>query len=80
MAAWTGKRVRLVVRPGLAPARVRAIARWLRAFVPAAVLVLTPAGTLADDDDGPDTVTLDADAIPSGPLSLADLLARAARR
>jgi len=79
MTGWTGKRVRLVVRAGIAPARVRALTRWLRAFVPAAVLVLTPAGAMVDDD-GPDTVTLDADAIPSGPLSLADLLARAARR
>ena len=70
-----------MVRPGIAPARVRALARWLRTLVPAAALVLTPASaTPDDDDDGGDTVTLDADAIPSGPLSLADLLARAARR
>jgi hypothetical protein len=73
-------RVRLVVPPGLGLARTRALAQWIRAFVPAVVLTLVPPGPLQDSDADDDTITIDADAVPSGPLSLADLLTRATHR
>jgi len=76
------QRIRLVVPPSIGAARARVLASWLRALVPAAVLVLTAPGALpdADGDDTPDTISIDADAVPSGPLSLADALARSGRR
>ncbi len=59
--------------------RARAIVRWARALVPAAVLVIAPPGVSAvqgSDDD----ITLDAEEVASGPLSLADAIARAVAR
>lgn len=73
-----GLRLRLVVPPRLGPRRLRALLSWLHALVPAAVLTLAPPGAPVEDDD--DTITIEADDVPSGPLSLADLLARSARR
>lgn len=75
------QRVRLIVRPGTSPQRVRVLAGWLRALVPAAMLVISVPGALgdADGDDVPDTISVDADAVPSGPLSLASALTRGKR-
>lgn len=79
----TPQRVRLIVRPGTPPQRVRALLGWLRALLPAAMLVVAVPGALgdADGDDVPDTlsVDVDADAVPSGPLSLATALTRGRR-
>jgi hypothetical protein len=73
----TGKRV-LVLRASEASGRrIRTIARWAHALVPAAVLVVTP----FDDsraETRKDSIVLDADEVASGPLSLADAIARAA--
>lgn len=50
--------------------------RWLRALLPAAILLVgTGAGSpLAEGLE--DVISLDADAVESGPLSLAHALAR----
>ena len=56
---------------------IRTIARWARALVPAAVLVVTP----FDDsrtEGTKDSIVLDVDEVASGPLALADAIARAA--
>ena len=57
--------------------RVRAIVRWVRALAPAAILVVSPieARRRAFPDDA---ITLDADRLPSGPLSVAHALFQAA--
>ena len=57
---------------------VRPVAQWVRALVPAAVLVVARADVARSDtsEDG-DAIVVDADALPSGPLSLADAIARA---
>ncbi len=75
------QRVRLIVRPGTPPQRVRALVTWLRALVPAAMLVIAAPGALGDagGDDVPDVISIDADAVPSGPLSLASALTRGKR-
>ncbi len=57
--------------------RLGSLARWVRALLPAAVLIVAPVGgegTIGSDD----AIALDGDALPSGPLSLADAIARAA--
>jgi hypothetical protein len=58
--------------------RVRAVARWVRALVPAAALVVsTPdLGQLERVEDEV-AIIVNADELPSGPLSLAAALARA---
>lgn len=61
----------VLVRPG---SRTGEIRRWLRALLPTAILVATPA---ALPPDGPyDLVTIDADATDAGPLSIVDAIAR----
>jgi hypothetical protein len=64
------RRVVLVITSSPNRRRIEAIVRWVRTLVPAAMLVVSPLNA----------ITLDADALPSGPLSLADALARAANR
>jgi hypothetical protein len=62
-------RVVVVVRPG---ARSGTILEWLRRLLPAALLLLAPASI----PDGANVITIDADEVISGPLSLADALTR----
>ncbi len=71
MGSAAGGRVVVLVRPG---ARTGTVLAWLRRLVPAALLLLAPA-SLPDDAR---VITLDADEVLSGPLSLADALARKA--
>ncbi|ACG74680.1 conserved hypothetical protein [Anaeromyxobacter sp. K] len=75
----------VIVRRGASPRRLAAVLRWVRALVPAAVLVVDPgAGPLPSREsrwDGDDEViVIDADDIASGPLSLAAALLRGAQR
>ena len=70
------KRVIGVVGSAQSRQRVRTLRWWIRTLVPAAVLVFSPVDGPARDVE--DAITLRADEIPSGPLSLADALARAA--
>lgn len=67
----------LLVRPGTSPRRSANLLRWLRWLLPAALLVVSqvPPGPA----DAADVITLDADSVESGPLSLADALAKARR-
>ena len=75
-AGWQGMRASgrplvIVVRPG---GRTGTILAWLRQLVPAAVLLVAPA--TFPEVGSADVITLDANDILSGPLSLADALAR----
>ena len=72
------RRMVLVVRATDASRRrVRAVARWARALVPAAALVITPFDGFRADPSEDDAITIDADEVASGPLALADAIARA---
>lgn len=66
----------VIVRPGRSPRRAAEVIRWVRWLLPAAFLVVgTPAAARFARDA--EVVTLDVDEIASGPLSLADALAKA---
>ncbi len=71
MGSAVGGRVVVLVRPG---ARTDTVLAWLRRLVPAALLLLAPASLPGDAR----VISLDADEVLSGPLSLADTLARKA--
>ncbi len=72
------RRLVIVVRSVTNGAHARTLRRWLRALVPATALVVVAAG-LEDREpvEEEDTVIVNADELPSGPLSLAAALARA---
>ncbi len=61
----------IVVRPG---SRTRTILGWLRQLLPAAVLLVAPPSFPAAE--AADVIALDEEEVVSGPLSLADALAR----
>jgi anti-sigma factor RsiW len=71
------RRLVVVLRPGANARRSREVVRWIRALLPAAILLIGPgpSGMLAGDDDDP-VLTVDADSVRSGPLALADALTR----
>lgn len=71
------KPIVVVVRSARNGARARTVARWVRALLPAAALVVSAPETERRRADGDGVITVDADALPSGPLSLAVVLARA---
>jgi hypothetical protein len=74
MANRATRRLVVVVRPGR---RTGTILAWLRQLLPTALLLVAPANFPAPASG--DAVCIDADEVPSGPLSLAALLmARAA--
>ena len=66
----------VVVRPANTPKKSIEVLRWLRWLLPAALLVVSAGETVALGDQ---VITLDAEEIESGPLSVADALERAAR-
>jgi hypothetical protein len=70
-------RVVLLLTGAVDRSRVSAVLRWARALVPAAVLVVSPVDGRPKNDVPEDAITIDLDELPSGPLSLADALARA---
>ncbi len=64
----------LVVRSGTSPRRSGEVMRWVRALVPAAlILVLSSPTAIAPSDD---VVTVNVDEVDAGPLSVAAALAR----
>ncbi len=65
----------LVVRPGASPRRATEIRRWIRALVPAA-LILVSSAPIDDGGGAEDVVTISADEVDAGPLSVAAALAR----
>ncbi len=69
----------LIVRPTTDRSRRRQLLRWLRLLLPAAMLLVSEV-PLADITDSDSVITIDADAVDSGPLSLADSIARAGVR
>ncbi len=72
-----GRRLVVAVRPGSKPGRSGEVLRWIRRLLPAAILLVgTPALPPADADE---VISIDVDAVESGPLSLADALVRARR-
>lgn len=62
-----------MVRPTRDRRRLRQVLRWVRAMVPAAVLLVS-AGAPALLDDDAQVLSLDADGV-DGPLAVATLLA-----
>lgn len=54
------------------PRRAREVLRWVRWLLPAAILLVGPAPSPEVDE----VITIDADAVQSGPLSVADALVR----
>lgn len=68
----------MVLRMKSGTRQVATLVRWIRAMLPAALLVVAPLdGPVVDVPE--DAITVDADAVRSGPLSLADAVMRAAR-
>ena len=64
----------VLVKAGKSPRRTVQVLRWVRWLVPAALLVVSSAVVPVGDADG--VITIDADSVESGPLSVADALAR----
>lgn len=64
----------LVVRPGASPHRATEIRRWIRALMPAALILVSSVPI----DVGPtdDVVTISADEVDAGPLAVAAALSR----
>ena len=56
------------------PRRTIQVLKWLRWLVPAALLIVSSGAVPVSGTDG--VITIDADSVQSGPLSLADALAR----
>lgn len=73
MAERTRKLV-VTIRPGKDPRRAGEVLRWIRWLLPAAILLVGSAPTVPSDPD--EVITLDVDAMQSGPLCVADALAR----
>ena len=69
-------RIVVVVRPGANARRSRQVVAWIRALLPAAILLVGAGTGSAPTADVYDAITLDVDSVESGPLSLADALAR----
>lgn len=69
----------MILLSGAGPSRgrVRTLARWTRALVPAFVLV-TSSGEAPPREPNEERIELEAERVASGPLSLADALVRAA--
>lgn len=63
----------LVVRPGANPRRASEVRRWIRALVPAALILVSSVPLAAAPDD---VVTVSADEVDAGPLAVAAALAR----
>jgi hypothetical protein len=60
--------------------RALAVARWARALVPAVTLIIAPyEGTPPEEAEGDDAIILEVDEVGTGPLSLADAMAKAFR-
>jgi len=72
------RRVVIVVASAANSPRVRTVARWFRALVPAVALVVAAPGVeVQERADEENIIVVNADELPSGPLSLAAALARA---
>jgi hypothetical protein len=74
----SSKTVVVLVHPTTSPRHSSEILRWLRWLLPAALLVVAPASAPLSQLD--DVITLDADDVASGPLSVADALTRGVER
>ncbi len=64
----------VVVKAGRSPRRTMQVLKWVRWFVPAALLIVSSGVMPAVGVDG--AITIDADSVESGPLSVADALTR----
>jgi hypothetical protein len=69
----------VVVRPGTNPRRSAVLLRWLRWLLPTALLIVSNASVALPQGED-DVITLDADAIESGPLSVASAIEKALSR
>jgi len=64
----------IVVRPARDRRRLHEVLRWIRAMVPAAILLVAPGAPPADLPDDASVIQVDADGV-DGPLAVASLLA-----
>lgn len=64
----------LVVRPGSSARRTSEIRRWVRALVPAALILISSVPLDLSEADG--VVTVSADEVDAGPLAVAAALTR----
>jgi general stress protein CsbA len=70
----TGPTLVVIVHRAASPRRTGEIMKWVRWMLPAAMLVVARAS--AGWSESSEVITIDADAVESGPLSLADALTR----
>jgi hypothetical protein len=74
-------RIFVLMRPGGRPGAAQAITRWLRFLLPAAVLLSSPAALPPEaEEDAAVVISVDIDDEDSGPLALADAIARGRSR
>lgn len=64
----------IVVRPARDGRRLSEVLRWIRAMVPAAILLVAPTAPPSDLPDDASVIQVDADGV-DGPLAMASLLA-----
>lgn len=65
----------VVVKHGAGPSRLAAVLRWVRWLLPAAFLIVSPTPLVRADTD--EVITLNADAVDSSPLAVADAIVKA---
>jgi hypothetical protein len=65
----------VVVKGSAVASRVAAVLRWVRWLLPAALLIVSPTPLVRGDAD--DVITLNADAVESSPLAVADAIVKA---
>jgi hypothetical protein len=73
----SGKKIVLLTSSG-PRRRAEVIASWARALLPTAVLVVNTIDVAQLEAVGQDAIALDAEEVASGPLSLADAIAKVA--
>jgi hypothetical protein len=65
----------VVVRQGTGVSRLAAVLRWVRWLLPATLLIISSTPLVCTDSDA--VITLEADAVESSPLAVADAIVKA---
>lgn len=64
----------VLVKPDTCARKAALLLRWLRWLLPAALLIVSPTPIVVADSD--EVITLNADALDSSPLGVADAVAK----